>query len=60
MFTQATFGNLDIDVTFWTQQISFLFVGILVAVSIRGFLLNSFRMFRRVSSAVSSEVGRYM
>jgi hypothetical protein len=29
---------VEIDVPFWSQHISFLFVGIIIAASIRGFL----------------------
>ena len=38
------FGKFDIDVALWSQQISFVFVGILVFVSVRGFLIASFKV----------------
>jgi hypothetical protein len=32
--------NIDIDVTLWSQYISFIFVGVIVVVNIRGLLIQ--------------------
>jgi len=48
------FAHIDIDVVFWSQQLSFFFVGILVAISVRGFLVTVLKMFHSLSSPVSN------
>jgi len=46
--------NVSMDVPFWSQQISFLLVGIIIATSIRGFLNTLMKFFYEYSSSVSS------
>jgi len=46
--------NVSIDVPFWSQQISFLLVGIIIATSIRGLLNYLMKFFYEYSSSVSS------
>lgn len=46
--------NIDVDVTFWSQHISLILVGIMVATSIRGFLLQIMKFFHDWSSALTS------
>jgi len=48
------FLYVPIDVTFWSQQISFLLVGIIIATSIRGFLNYLMKFFYEYSNSVSS------
>ena len=40
--------NLDLDVQFWSQIISFFFVGLLMCASVRGFLRHIISLLRRV------------
>jgi len=42
-----------LDVPFWSQYISFILVGILIATSIRGFLKKFLTLFHTYSSSVS-------
>ncbi|KAI9182990.1 hypothetical protein H9P43_003906 [Blastocladiella emersonii ATCC 22665] len=42
--------DVELDVNFWAQQLSFGFVGILIFVTIRGLLLQIIKFFRMVSS----------
>ncbi|KAL6043624.1 Golgi pH regulator A, variant 2 [Balamuthia mandrillaris] len=46
--------NVEIDVPFWSQQISFIFVGIIIAASIQGFLNQLMKLFHAYSNNVSS------
>lgn len=48
------FCHVEIDVPFWSQHISFLFVGIIIAASIRGFLNQLMKLFYAYSSSVTS------
>ena len=48
------FFDLQIDVHLWSQVISFLLVGVLVVGSVRGFLVTILRIFRQVSTTLSS------
>jgi len=48
-----TFG-VEVDVMFWSQQISFIVVGIIIATSIRGFLKEIMKFFWAWSNNVSS------
>ncbi|KAI9098146.1 Golgi pH regulator B [Phlyctochytrium arcticum] len=45
--------GIDIDVTFWAPQLSFIFVGILVVCSIRGLLIQFMKFFRAFASSLS-------
>ncbi|ORZ32068.1 Abscisic acid G-protein coupled receptor-domain-containing protein [Catenaria anguillulae PL171] len=49
------FLGLDLDITFWAQQLSFFFVGVLIFVTIRGLLLQIIKFFRLVSSTTLSQ-----
>ena len=46
--------NVQLDVPFWSQHISFLFVGIIIATSIRGFLNHLMKFFHEYSNNISS------
>jgi len=48
------FLHVEIDVRFWSQHASFIFVGIIVATQIRGFLLFIMQLFHAWSSVISS------
>jgi hypothetical protein len=48
--------GLDIDVMFWSQQFSFLLIGILIVTSIRGLLITMTKFFNSMASAKSSNV----
>uniref|UniRef100_A0A8D8LMF8 Golgi pH regulator n=3 Tax=Cacopsylla melanoneura TaxID=428564 RepID=A0A8D8LMF8_9HEMI len=48
--------ELDIDVIFWSQHISFLLVGCIVLTSIRGLLLTLTKFFYAISSSKSSNI----
>ncbi|XP_063712363.1 Golgi pH regulator-like [Symsagittifera roscoffensis] len=52
----AHYLGFDLDVRFWSQQVSFFVVGILVITSIRGLLLTLTKIFYAVSSSKSSDV----
>ncbi|KAF9285501.1 hypothetical protein BGZ68_003812 [Mortierella alpina] len=46
--------NMTIDVRFWSQQLSFFFVGLMIILSIRGLLQELSKFFRATSRHVSS------
>ncbi|KAF9194379.1 Golgi pH regulator B [Haplosporangium sp. Z 767] len=46
--------NMTIDVRFWSQQLSFFFVGLMIFLSIRGLLTELSKFFRASSRHVSS------
>ncbi|KAF9373920.1 Golgi pH regulator B [Podila verticillata] len=46
--------NIKIDVQFWSQQLSFFFVGLMIFLSIRGLLQELSKFFKVVSRAFSS------
>ncbi|KAG0197411.1 Golgi pH regulator B [Mortierella sp. GBA30] len=46
--------NMTIDVRFWSQQLSFFFVGLMIILSIRGLLTELSKFFRAFSRHVSS------
>lgn len=46
----------NIDVTFWSQHISFILVGCIVLTSIRGLLLTLTKFFYKISSSKSSNI----
>ncbi|CAH0393693.1 unnamed protein product [Bemisia tabaci] len=48
--------GLNIDVTFWSQHISFFLVGCIVVTSIRGLLLTLTKFFYAISSSKSSNI----
>ncbi|CAG0921633.1 unnamed protein product [Notodromas monacha] len=48
--------GFDIDVTFWSQQISFFLVGCIVVTSIRGLLITLTKFFYAISSSKSSNL----
>ncbi|XP_064595611.1 Golgi pH regulator-like [Liolophura sinensis] len=48
--------GIQFDVKFWSQQISFLLVGIIIVTSIRGLLLTLTRFFYAIASSKSSNV----
>lgn len=48
--------GIDLDVTFWSQHISFIAVGIIVVSSIRGLLITLTKFFFAISSSKSSNV----
>jgi len=50
------FLDVQIDVRFWSQHLSFILVGVIVATTIRGFLLFIRNMFHAVSSPYTSNV----
>eukprot|EP01134_Creolimax_fragrantissima_P000864 CFRG0864T1 len=48
--------GLDVDVPFWSQQISFIFIGIIILASIRGLLIQLTKVFYAVASSNSASV----
>jgi len=48
--------GLEVDVTLWSQQISFIVVGIIVFTSTRGLLLTMSKFFIWISSSKSSNI----
>jgi hypothetical protein len=50
------FMGFDIDVTFWSQQVSFFLVGCIVVTSIRGLLITLTKFFYAISSSKSSNL----
>ncbi|XP_018324186.1 Golgi pH regulator [Agrilus planipennis] len=48
--------GLNIDVGFWSQQVSFCLVGCIVVTSIRGLLLTLTKFFNKISSSKSSNI----
>ncbi|KAF0517988.1 Golgi pH regulator [Gigaspora margarita] len=45
--------KIDLNVDFWSQQLSFFFVGLMIIFSIRGLLIQLLKFFRAVSNSVS-------
>lgn len=52
----AYFLNLKIDVKFWSQHASFVFVGVIVATQIRGFLVFVMKLFHAWSSTFTANL----
>ena len=50
------FCRIDVDVAFWSQQLSFFLVGILIVTSIRGLLITLTKFFYAMSSHKSSSI----
>ena len=50
------FLGFQVDVYFWTQQISFWLVGIIVITSIRGLLITLTKFFYAIASSKSSNI----
>ncbi|KAI3379492.1 hypothetical protein SNEBB_005447 [Seison nebaliae] len=48
--------NMNIDLHFWTQQLSFWMIGVIVVTSIRGLLLTLSKFFSFLASTVSMEL----
>lgn len=48
--------NLQVDLRFWSQHISFMFIGILVFTQVRSFLLQLTRVFSASSSDLTSNI----
>ena len=48
--------GFEFDITYWSQQISFLLVGIIIVTSIRGFLITLTKFFYAIASSKSSNV----
>ncbi|XP_059140213.1 Golgi pH regulator-like [Physella acuta] len=48
--------GFELDIKFWSQQISFLLVGVIIVTSIRGFLITLTRFFYAIASSKSSNV----
>ena len=60
-FSPAFSGDSGgIDVEMWSQTISFVFVGVLMAVSVRGFLLRAASLVRKLSSEASSNMALFL
>jgi hypothetical protein len=47
--------HVDVDVEFWSQVISFIFIAVLVITQVRGLLLQLLRLFHVFSTSVNSE-----
>ena len=45
--------DVDLDVSFWSQQLSFILVGVIILCSIRGLLIQLMKIFRTFSSSLS-------
>ncbi|CEL97847.1 unnamed protein product [Vitrella brassicaformis CCMP3155] len=58
LFLSAAFGLLrvPIDVAVWSPYVSLLFLGLIIALNIRGFISKLLTVFRFVSTSVSSNV----
>lgn len=54
LFLQYSF-HYDIDTRFWSQQLSFVFVGILVGTQFRGFLIELTKAFNAWSSVINAD-----
>lgn len=52
----VNYFNINFDVVFWSQHISFLLVGVIVVTSIRGFLITLTKFFYAISSSNSSNI----
>jgi golgi pH regulator len=50
------FTGMKVDVVFWSQHISFVFIGILVFSNVRGFLIRMSKIFSAISTANSFRV----
>ena len=48
--------GIGIDVTVWSQHVSFILVGVMIVTSIRGFLITLTKFFYAVSSSKSSNI----
>lgn len=48
--------GIEFDVKFWSQQISFILVGIIIVTSIRGLLITLTRFFYAIASSKSSNI----
>nr|CAG4635476.1 EOG090X06XN [Artemia franciscana] len=48
--------SIDIDVTFWSQHVSFFLIGAIVLTSIRGFILTLTKFFYAIASSKSSNI----
>jgi golgi pH regulator len=46
--------QIDIDVPYWSQAISFIMIGIMVALTVRGFLIKLLQVFSEYSSSFTS------
>lgn len=46
--------QIDIDVPYWSQVISFVMIGIMVALTVRGFLIKLLQVFSEYSSSFTS------
>ncbi|XP_063439113.1 Golgi pH regulator-like isoform X2 [Mytilus trossulus] len=52
----VNYFGFDFDIKFWSQQISFILIGIIIITSIRGFLLTLTRFFYAIASSKSSNI----
>jgi hypothetical protein len=52
----VNYMGYQIDVRFWSQQISFLLIGIIAVTSIRGLLITIAKFFNAISSRKSSNL----
>ncbi|ESO99086.1 hypothetical protein LOTGIDRAFT_201453 [Lottia gigantea] len=52
----VNYFSIQFDVKFWSQQISFLLVGIIIITSIRGLLITLTKFFYAIASSKSSNV----
>eukprot|EP00040_Diaphanoeca_grandis_P018980 m.99920 g.99920 ORF g.99920 m.99920 type:complete len:459 (+) comp27204_c0_seq1:166-1542(+) len=52
----VTWFGIDIDVVFWSQQLSFLLVGVLIVMSVRNILITLTKFFRFFASTNSSKM----
>ena len=60
-FFSPAFGeDGGIDVEMWSQTISFVFVGVLMTVSVRGFLLKTSFLVRKLSSESSNNMALFI
>ena len=50
----ADYAGLQVDVSFWSQHVSFILVGVIVVTNIRGLLIQLMKVFRSTASNVSS------
>lgn len=48
--------SIDIDVQLWSQQISFLLVGVIIVASVRGLLKKGMELFHLYSSSFTSRI----
>ncbi|XP_067674623.1 Golgi pH regulator A-like [Haliotis asinina] len=52
----VNYFGINVDVKFWSQQISFFLVGIIIVTSIRGLLITLTKFFYAIASSKSSNV----